>query len=75
MKIQAVLSGALLLCVITATSSQQIDSPIPMIPGVDPLTLDNLICFGTATQNQEFFDACTDVDFDAVGNSTVSLFS
>lgn len=48
-----------------------------MIPGVDPLTLEDLICFGTETQGtqmaqQTFTDTCGGVDFDALANSTVS---
>ena len=70
-----VLSGVVLLCLFAATSSQD-DLPVPMIPGVDPLTIENLICFSTETeQTQGFMEACSNVDFDALGNSTVSSCS
>ena len=67
--LKAVFSGAVLLCLIAATSSQD----APEIPGVDPLTLENLVCFSTEAQSrQAFLEACINVDFDAIANSTVS---
>lgn len=44
------------------------------LPGVDPLTNEDTLCFANEMNNRaEFEGTCEGVDFDAVGNSSVSI--
>lgn len=64
----AIWVGIVLLCAMPAISIQQV------LPGTDPLSDEDRICFGAAMDSSPNFNAtCAGVDFDALGNSNVSF--
>ena len=68
----------LLLSIIAATGVHcQTAVPIPVIPGVNPITRDEFDCYLAEVMSpaRNFSEICSGVNFDEVNNGTVSYRS